>query len=85
MDDGPPMSPNIAEGVAVTAVNFQAPSERAAEPQFAHIVEAAPFKFLPLAGGLPIKDGARVVGAIGIGGSDPEVCAAIAAKALAAL
>ena len=85
MDSAAPMSPDVAEAVAVTAVNFQAPSERAAQPQFAHIVEAAPFKFLPLAGGLPIKDGARVVGAIGIGGADPEVCAAIAAKALAAL
>ncbi|HEX3974305.1 MAG TPA: heme-binding protein [Stellaceae bacterium] len=85
MDDAPPMSPDIAEAVAVTAVNFQGPSERAAQPQFAHIIEAAPFKFLPLAGGLPIKDGVRVVGGIGIGGSDPEMCAAIAAKAIAAL
>lgn len=85
MDGAPPMSPDVAEAVAVTAVNFQAPSERAAQPQFAHIVEAAPFKFLPLAGGLPIKDGARVVGAIGIGGAEPEICAAIAAKAMTAL
>jgi uncharacterized protein GlcG (DUF336 family) len=85
MDDAPPMSPDIAEAVAVTAVNFQGPSERAAQPQFAPIAEAAPFKFLPLAGGLPIRDGVRVVGGIGIGGSDPETCAAIAAKAIAAL
>lgn len=85
MDGAAPMSPDIAEAVAVTAVNFQAPSENAAQPQFAQIVEAAPFKFLPLAGGLPIKDGARVIGAIGIGGGDPEVCATIAAKAIAAL
>lgn len=85
MDGAPPMGPDIAEAVAVTAVNFQGPSERAAQPQFAHIVEAAPFKFLPLAGGLPIKDGARVVGAIGIGGAEPEICAAIAAKAIAAI
>lgn len=85
MDDAPPMSPDIAEAVAVTAVNFQGPSARAAQPQFAHIVEAVPFKFLPLAGGLPIQDGLRVVGGIGIGGSDPEMCAAIAAKAIAAL
>jgi uncharacterized protein GlcG (DUF336 family) len=84
MDGAAPMSPDIAEAVAVTAVNFQAPSERAAQPQFAHIVEAAPFKFLPLAGGLPIKDGARIVGAIGISGGDPEICAAIATKAIAA-
>jgi uncharacterized protein GlcG (DUF336 family) len=34
---------------------------------------------------LPIQDGLRVVGGIGIGGSDPEMCAAIAAKAIAAL
>ena len=85
MDGAAPMSPDVAEAVAVTAANFQAPSERAAQPQFAQIVDAAPFKFLPLAGGLPIKDGARVVGAIGVGGSDPEACAAIAAKAIAAL
>lgn len=85
MDGAPPMSPDVAEAVAVTAVNFQAPSERAAQPQFTQIVAAAPFKFLPLAGGLPIKDGARVVGALGIGGAEPEICASIAAKALAAL
>jgi uncharacterized protein GlcG (DUF336 family) len=85
MDGAAPMSPDIAEAVAVTAVNFQRPSERAAQPQFAQIVEAAPFKFLPLAGGLPIKDGTRVVGAIGIGGGDPELCTTIAAKAIAAL
>lgn len=85
MDGAAPMSADVAEAVAVTAVNFQGPSERAAQPQFAHLVEAAPFKFLPIAGGLPIKDGARVIGAIGIGGSDPEICAAIAAKAIAAL
>ena len=85
MDGAAPMSPDVAEAVAVTAVNFQAPSERAAQPQFAQIVDAAPFKFLPLAGGLPIKDGARVVGAIGVAGGDPEACAAIAAKAIAAL
>jgi uncharacterized protein GlcG (DUF336 family) len=85
MDGAAPMSPDVAEAVAVTAVNFQAPSERAAQPQFARIAEAAPFKFLPLAGGLPIKDGTRVVGAIGVGGGDPEACAAIAAKAIAAL
>lgn len=85
MDGAPPMAPDIAEAVAVTAVNFQAPSDHAAQLRFAQIVEAAPFKFLPLAGGLPIKDGAHVVGAIGIGGADPEICAAIAAKASAAL
>jgi uncharacterized protein GlcG (DUF336 family) len=85
MDDAAPMTPDIAEAVAVTAVNFQAPSERAAQPQFAPIAEAAPFKFLPLAGGLPIKDGTRIVGGLGIGGSDPEACAAIAAKAIAGL
>jgi uncharacterized protein GlcG (DUF336 family) len=85
MDGAAPMSPDVAEAVAVTAVNFQAPSERAAQPQFAQLVAATPFKFLPLAGGSPIKDGARVVGAIGVGGGEPEVCAAIAAKALAAL
>jgi uncharacterized protein GlcG (DUF336 family) len=83
MDGASPMSPDVAEAVAVTAVNFQTPSERAAQPQFTHLIEAAPFKFLPLAGGLPIRDRARVVGAIGIGGSDSEVCAAIAAKAIA--
>lgn len=85
MDGAAPMSADVAEAVAVTAVNFQAPSERAAYPQYAHLVQAAPFKFLPLAGGLPIKDGARVVGAIGVGGCDPEICAAIAATAVAAL
>jgi uncharacterized protein GlcG (DUF336 family) len=85
MDGAAPMSPDVAEAVAVTALNFQAPSESAAKPQFAHLVEAAPFKFLPLAGGLPIKDGTRVEGAIGIGGADPETCAAIAAKAIASV
>lgn len=85
MDGAAPMSPDVAEAVAVTALNFQAPSENAAQPHFAHLLEAAPFKFLPLAGGLPIEEGSRVVGAIGIGGGDPEVCASIAAKAIAAL
>ncbi|HWE73321.1 MAG TPA: heme-binding protein [Stellaceae bacterium] len=34
MDGAAPMAPDIAEAVAVTAVNFQGPSERASQPQF---------------------------------------------------
>jgi uncharacterized protein GlcG (DUF336 family) len=84
MDGAPPMSPDVAEAVAVTALNFQAPSETAAKPAFANMIDAAPFKFLPVAGGLPIQDGDRIVGAIGIGSADPDASAAIAAKAIAA-
>ena len=84
MDGAPPMSPDVAEAVAVTAVNVQAPSETAAKPAFAHLIDAAPFKFLPMAGGLPVKQGARVVGAVGVSGAHPDVAAAIAAKAIAA-
>jgi uncharacterized protein GlcG (DUF336 family) len=84
MDDAPPMTPDVAEAVAVTALNFRAPSGTIPRDA-AQFAAAAPFKFLPVPGGLPVERGGRIVGAVGVGGADQNECAKIAEAALAAL
>jgi len=89
MDGAAPMSPDMAQAVAVTAVNFQSTSEAAAKayrdtPQLSHLGDVVPFKLLPIAGGVPIADGNTIGGAIGVGGPDPKLCAEIAQAAVAA-
>ena len=90
MDGAAPMSPDTAQAVAVTSVNFQSTSEAAAKayrdmPQLSHLGDVVPFKFLPIAGGVPMLDGNSIGGAIGVGGPDPKLCAEIAQAAVAAV
>lgn len=78
-DGGLPMSPDLAEAKALTALNFQQrtldlgarlPPERLTElRQIVH------FKMLTAGGGVPIEQNGQVVGAIGVsgaGGPDQE-------------
>jgi uncharacterized protein GlcG (DUF336 family) len=90
MDDAAPMTPDVAEAVAVTALNFRAPSGEVAKlqrdyPDLARLPGAAPFKYLPIPGGVPVARAGRIVGAVGVSGADPAECEAIAAAALAAV
>ena len=79
MDDAAPMTPDAAEALAVTAINFRAPSAAAAKyPDLHALASVTPFKYLPVAGGLPLFKGRRVTGALGVSGVDPEECEAIA-------
>lgn len=79
MDHGPPMTPDIALAVAVTALNFGGSSADAAKyPDLEALGRATPYTFLPIPGGLAMVEDGRVSGAIGVGGVDPETCEAIA-------
>jgi len=76
--------------VAVTALNFRAPSGEVAKlqrdyPDLARLPDAAPFKYLPIPGGRPVERGGRIIGAVGVSGANPGECEAIAAVALAAV
>jgi uncharacterized protein GlcG (DUF336 family) len=78
MDGAPTAGPYVAEGVAAGAATFQRPSGE---------LDAGLAALLPIAvavapGGLPIAEGDRVVGGLGVGGPAPELCAAIAAAVL---
>ncbi|MEU3935933.1 heme-binding protein [Streptomyces sp. NPDC029044] len=58
MDHAAPMSPDAAEALAVTAVNFRAPSSAAANyPNLDALASVTPFKYLPVPGGLPLRQG----------------------------
>jgi uncharacterized protein GlcG (DUF336 family) len=79
MDGAPTAGPFVAEAVAAAAATFQLAS---------HEVRADLGALLPIPastapGGLPISERDRVVGALGVGGAAPELCAEIAAAALA--
>jgi len=83
MDDAPPMTPDAAEAVAVTAVNFRAPSASAVKyPDLNGLARVTPFKYLPVPGGLPLIGNSRVTGGIGVSGAEPEECEAIARVAI---
>lgn len=83
MDNAPPMSPDIAEAVAVTSINFQRPSgEAGLANAFSEISELVPFKTLPVAGGLPIVEDGVIIGAVGVSGASPQENEQIAGVAL---
>lgn len=76
MDGAPPLSSDVAEAKARTALNLQKPTSAAAaefarEPgRLERLEKVARFPLLPVAGGLPILRDGRVVGAIGIAGAE---------------
>jgi len=79
MDHAAPMTPDAAEALAATAVNFSAPSATAAKyPDLRGLEKVTPYKYLAVPGGLPFLQNGCVTGAIGIAGADPDECAEIA-------
>lgn len=83
MDGAAPMTPDAANSLAVTALNFQGSSALAADyPDLRGLGAAAKLNFLAAPGGLPLVRGGRVCGGIGVSGTDPKTCEEIAAVAL---
>ncbi len=80
MDGAPTAAPFVAEAIAAGAATFQ---RRSAEINPA-LTSALPYRVLTVAGGVPLRDGDRVVGGLGIAGPDVAVCEQIAASITAA-
>jgi uncharacterized protein GlcG (DUF336 family) len=84
MDGAAPMTPDAAEALAGTALNFHAPSAAAAKfPNLDALAKVTGYKYLPVPGGLPLLQNGRTTGAIGISGADTDECEAIARAAIA--
>ena len=78
----------ISLAVAATAATFQVPSSElgtrySTDALQAQVRDALPYVVLGSPGGIPIAEGRRVVGGLGVAGVDPELCAEIAVAALA--
>jgi uncharacterized protein GlcG (DUF336 family) len=78
MDGAPSAAPFVAEAVAAGAATFQRASPEI-DPAMTAVL---PYKVLAVPGGLPLRDGDRVVAGIGIAGPDAAVCEEIAAAAV---
>ena len=75
MDGASPMTVDIAEAKAVTALNFRRPTSSVAslDPHVLEsIKEVVKFKPFPVAGGVPILVDNVVVGAVGVSGATGE-------------
>jgi len=79
MDGAPTAATFVATALAATAATFQLPSEQV-DPALARVL---PFATLMTPGGVPLRKGGAVVGALGIAGVSPEVAAQIATAVLA--
>ncbi len=79
MDGAPTAAPFVAEAVAAGAATFQRPSD-GIDPAF---VSVLPYRVLCVPGGLPVVEGDRVVGGVGVAGPDAGVCREIADAVLA--
>ena len=75
MDGAPTAAPFVAEAVAAGAATFQLPSAEV-DPALTSVL---PYRVLSAPGGVPVREGDRVVAGIGIAGVAPELCHAIAA------
>ena len=64
MDGAPTAAPFVAEAVAAGAATFQRPSAEI-DPAMTSVL---PYRVLTVAGGVPVRDGDRVVGGLGIAG-----------------
>ena len=85
IDDAPAAGVDVALATAAAAARFGCPSERLAQwygAAAAQLSELHPAPLLAAPGGLPIVDGDRIVGGIGVGGDDPVRCAELAVEAL---
>jgi uncharacterized protein GlcG (DUF336 family) len=74
MDGGPTAAPFVAEAVAAGAATFQLPSAEV-DPA---LISVLPYRVLTVPGGVPVRDGERVVGGLGVAGADAGVCQEIA-------
>lgn len=89
MDGAKILAPDIAAAKAYTAAAFQAPSGDVAErfrdaPMFVQSVTAMTGgKFIPHPGGIPIVDGGRTIGALGVSGGTADEDVDVARGALA--
>jgi uncharacterized protein GlcG (DUF336 family) len=84
MDDGVAGGADVALATASAAARFGVPSGALTETFGTSAVtlgRLSPAPFLAAPGGVPLVDGNRVVGAVGIGGADPAACAEIGAEA----
>jgi uncharacterized protein GlcG (DUF336 family) len=79
MDGAASAGPFVAEAVAAGAATFQRPSAEI-DPA---LISVLPYGVVTVAGGLPVRDGDRVVAGLGIAGPDPDACRQIAASVLA--
>jgi uncharacterized protein GlcG (DUF336 family) len=84
MDDAAVGGVDVALATAAAAARFQLPSGELAHrygPAARDLGRLAPVPFLAVAGAVPVIADGRVVGALGVGGADPELCAGLAAEA----
>jgi uncharacterized protein GlcG (DUF336 family) len=87
MDGASPMTVDIAEAKAVTALNFRRPTSSllSMDPNVLDsIKEVVKFKMLALAGGVPIVVNGVVVGAVGVSGATSEQDEEVARAAVSA-
>ncbi len=79
MDGAPTAAPFVAEALAAGAATFQRPSAEI-DPAMTSVL---PYRVLAVAGGVPVRDGDRVVVGVGIAGPGADVCQEIAEAVLA--
>jgi uncharacterized protein GlcG (DUF336 family) len=79
MDGAPTAAPFVAEAVAAGAATFQLPSVEI-DPL---VTSVLPYRVLTVPGGVPIREGDRVVAGLGIAGPDAHLCHVIAESVLA--
>jgi uncharacterized protein GlcG (DUF336 family) len=79
MDGAATAGPFVAEAVAVAAAMFQLPSHEVRDD----LVALLPLPASTAPGGVPLVEGDRVVGGVGIGGAPAELCRDIAATVAA--
>jgi uncharacterized protein GlcG (DUF336 family) len=79
MDGAPSAAPFVAEALAAGAATFQRPSAEI-DPS---LTSALPYRVLTVPGGLPIREGDRVVAGLGIAGPDAGASQEIAETVLA--
>jgi glc operon protein GlcG len=75
MDGASPMSPDVAEAKAMTALNFQRSTDEVARLDrdvVKMINEVVSFQIVAEAGGAPILSGSDVRGAVGVSGATPQ-------------
>jgi len=80
-------SERIARGKALTAIGMQASTDvwenlANSNPSFAGGITSVP-DFTPFSGGVPLRAGGKLIGAVGISGGTPEQDVEIAAAASA--
>jgi uncharacterized protein GlcG (DUF336 family) len=83
MDDGVAGGVDVALATASAAARFGVPSgdlEGSYGDAANALASLAPTPFLAAPGGVPVVVHGRVVGGLGVGGAEPEGCAAIAAE-----